>query len=999
MKPRRYQLVVIFWMLFFFHASATVLYVNVNNSSPASPYADWSTAATDIQSAIDAASVGDQILVTNGIYQTGGRAVTGSLLNRVVVSKALTLQSVNGPAVTFIQGDQVPGTIIDDGATRCVYLTNSATLIGFTLTNGATRGMSGTSSERYGGGIYCRSASAMVSNCIITGNAALIYGGGAYQGTFYNCTLIGNTATNGGGTYSSALSNCLVLNNKAYTYGGGAYGGSLSYCVVGGNTASEYGGGVYSSSLTGCTIATNYSSSYGGGAYSSSLTNCAIWGNQATNGGGAYWGILVNCTLVNNSAINGGGTYQATLYNSILYYNQASSYSNYGGGTLNYCCTVPLPGGSGNITNNPQLTDSAHISSNSPCRGVGNSVYAAATDIDGEPWRNPPSIGCDEYYTNGIFGDFTLAVNGNTYTSTGFPITYSGTIGGHARNYLWDFGDGTLVSNTFLPTHSWTNADNYSVTLTAYNDTHPSGTQFTLPVLVVTQLLYYVKPINTNPQPPYLSWATAATNIQMAVNIALPATGATVLVTNGTYPPVLVTSPLLISSINGQQQTLINGNNASRCVYLGTGANLNGFTLTGGYIYGGSGAGVQCSSISNIVSNCIIINNYASSAYGGGAYGGTLVNCSVLKNKGVSGVGFSPGGGAYGCLLSNCLISLNSSDASGGGVDSCTLFNCTLSSNSCTGSFVPQGVGGGANGSTLFNCLIFSNSANVYGGGAHSSTLMSCIVSNNTPSGVGYSTLTNCLIWGNQGSHGGLEVCSAYSSTIVSNSIFQGYGGAGVYNSTLNNCILYYNNGSTNDVYSTLNYCCTPTLPQNGINNFTSPPLFVNLATGNFHLQSNSPCINSGANFYVGVSQDFDGNPRIRGGTVDIGAYEFQNPSSVISYAWLQQYGLTNNGTADYADADGDGFKNWNEWRAGTSPTDSSSLLKMTTVTNNGSGMTVTWQSVNTRTYYLQRSTNLMVQPPFSTIQTDIAGQAGTTSYADTTATNGGPYFYRVGVQ
>jgi len=73
-----------------------------------------------------------------------------------------------------------------------------------------------------------------------------------------------------------------------------------------------------------------------------------------------------------------------------------------------------------------------------------------------------------------------------------------------------------------------------------------------------------------------------------------------------------------------------------------------------------------------------------------------------------------------------------------------------------------------------------------------------------------------------------------------------------------------------------LNYCCTAPLLQNGAGNINIAPLFVNQASGNLRLQSNSPCINSGLNHFAIGTTDLDGRPRIVGGTIDIGAYEFQ---------------------------------------------------------------------------------------------------------------------------
>jgi len=197
-----------------------------------------------------------------------------------------------------------------------------------------------------------------------------------------------------------------------------------------------------------------------------------------------------------------------------------------------------------------------------------------------------------------VTGALTVAIV-TSYTNVlpQFSVEFQGLISGRFGAWRWEFGDGTVVSNRFAVSHAWTALGDYPVVLRAYNESHPEGASTTVTIHVV-EGLHYVAADSADPVPPYTSWATAATNIQDAVDAAV--IGGTVVVSNGTYGAggravgtsvlanrVAVTKLLTVRSVNGPGVTSIvgsgpNGPAAVRCVYLTNGAVLAGFTLTQG---------------------------------------------------------------------------------------------------------------------------------------------------------------------------------------------------------------------------------------------------------------------------------------------------------------------------------------------------------------------------------------------------------------------------------
>ena len=237
--------------------------------------------------------------------------------------------------------------------------------------------------------------------------------------------------------------------------------------------------------------------------------------------------------------------------------------------------------------------------------------------------------------------------------------------------------------------------------------------------LFAASVTRYVSLTGSNTSP-YTSMATAAHEIGLAVNISN--NGDIILVDAGTYllsTNIVITKGITVSSINGSDVTIIDGNNAVRCVFIDhPNAVLEGFTIQNGKNLSGYGGGVDIDK-NGTVRNCIIRNNQARD--GGGVAldkGGFAENCVIYGNTARYGGGVRLHSGGE---VRNCLIKGNTTTYIGGGVNiwnSGKVKNCVITENNG-----PNGAGIRIrNNGKVYNCIIYYNNGDNYevnGSGNH----------------------------------------------------------------------------------------------------------------------------------------------------------------------------------------------------------------------------------------------------------------------------------------
>ena len=813
----------------------------------------------------------------------------------------------------------------------------TAVLDGFTITGGQANDPNWTDHRRRGGGMYNDNGSPTVTDCKFIANSAISGGGmnnwlsdpsltncmfnanyGSNGGGMFNwesspivntCTFTGNSFAGGGGGMhngwlsNTVVTNCMFLDNSSVEYGSG--GGMYSYrsdpvlnsCIFSGNSAG-WGGGMCSdiassATLTNCTFSENYADVSGGGIINgiedsnSTLTNCILWGNDAGSSGDE-------------------------MYNNIDSADSDIAYCNIqgsGGSGVGWDANLGNDLG-GNIDEDPLFVDpnngDYHLGPNSPCINVGdpNGDYTGQTDIDGQPrvMAGRVDMGSDEF--SGIFnmdkeqwydtiqeaiddanaGD-SIEVGPGVYYETvdfnGVACTVRST----------DPNDDDVVAATIIDA----NGAGRVVTFDSSEDANSILTGFTITGGYVS---------GTGDGAGIYCYGSSPTISRCVIyDNNSGDDGGGISCDNSSSPTI---SFCLITSNEAGDGGGICCNNSSSPTISYCEINDNQADDKGGGIYckanscstikdcdislnsANMGGGVYCNASDPDIEDCNVRDNYAGDDAGGiYCYSGsdpTISFCEITDNEAED-----KGGGIYCKTNSNptikdCEINLNNAYM-GGGIYCASsepqIERCIVSGNQTSGDGLDENYadGGGIYCSlsdpSILNCIISDNVSDDDAGGIYcyngsDPNIINCTLTGNEADDKGGGIyckdgsdpeITNCILWDDTAVSGS-EIYTASSSPVVSYSDVEG-GWSGAYN----------------------------------INN---DPCFVDPNNDDFHLGTDSPCINAGDpnGDYTGQT-DIDGQPRVMAGRVDMGSDEFSGIFNMDKEQWYD----TIQEAIDYANA------------------------------------------------------------------------------------------------
>ena len=259
----------------------------------------------------------DTVKALPGTYEVGEMYQSqGSLLpSRVVVPANVALESTDGPSVTRIRGRAADAEIVPTqasyvplaegrgmgtNAVRCAFLNSGASICGFTLEGGHTRGFRPDGTTGHGDQDTCGGClyGGTVRRSVLTGGVAF-RGGGAHGAKCIDCVFDGNTSMYGGGaTSDSDNQGCLSRGNEClqtYTWGGFFFWKSVDNCTV----LDSLGGPNAQAKVMRNTLVLGKIGLWSYDLGSTNFSHCAVavdaGGHNALNDYGAYFAANEDC--------------------------------------------------------------------------------------------------------------------------------------------------------------------------------------------------------------------------------------------------------------------------------------------------------------------------------------------------------------------------------------------------------------------------------------------------------------------------------------------------------------------------------------------------------------------------------------------------------------------------------------------------------------------------------------------------------------------------------